>query len=99
MNLQPIDVLLQQIRIDHHGFMSQELRAFAETIRETFLSETFQFLPFILWQCVPEFRFPMMEVVYAIQVQILLMPSEHCLPGTYVQIRDIHSRNDSRQAF
>jgi hypothetical protein len=73
--------------------MPDEFRTSFELLREVVLNQSLKGSITIDIYTVPKLRFSMMKIVYAIKIQVFLVPSEHSFPRSNINIRSIYSLN------
>ena len=72
--------------------MPDELAATLEVLREVFLHKALELLIAIKIYRVPKLRFAMVQIIDAVEIQILLVPSKHSFPTADIYIGIGHSR-------
>ena len=77
--------------MDNRSFVSDEFRASLVIFLEVTFHELLE--KFIITQIdgVPELGFAMVQVVDTIEVQVLLVPTEHALPLPSINIGTVHA--------
>ena len=63
-----------------------------EVFREVGLHKILKLLIITEINGIPEFGLAMVQVVDAVEVQVLFVPPEHCFPTTNIYVRIGHSR-------
>jgi len=82
----------QHLRIDKSIFVPDELPTTLEVLREVLLHKGLELLIAIKIYRVPKLRFAMVQIIDAVKIQILLVPSKHSFPTADVYIGIRHSR-------
>jgi len=82
----------QHLRIDESIFVPDELPTTLEMLREVFLHKALELFIAVKIHRVPKLRFAMVQIIDAVKVQILLVPSKHSFPTADVYIGIRHSR-------
>ena len=86
--LNHIDSIFNQDNwIDKCSLMANKFSAHLIVLREVFLHEILKLVVVFEVNRVPKFGVAMMKIIYAVEVKIFLMPAEHGLPASHVNIR------------
>ena len=79
-------LFLQIVRTNQTSFMPQKLFTRTEMLRKQSLSLLLYDLLVLATNCIPKFRFSLVNKVDPRQIQILSMPAEESLPTSHVAI-------------
>ena len=82
----------QHLRVDKSIFVPDELPTTLEVLREVILHKSLELLIAIKVYRVPKLRFAVVQIIDAVEIQILLVPSKHSFPTADVYIGIRHSR-------
>ena len=72
--------------------MSDKFMAPLEVLREVGLHKILKLLIIIKMYRIPEFGLAMVQIVDAVEVKVLFVPSEHCFPTANIYVRIGDSR-------
>lgn len=90
-NLQLRTFLLQQVRINKTGFVSEMFIAFYKMLWVMSSGYFLEQIRLAWGNAIPKLRFACMQIIYSRQVEILLMPREERFPTPDVNIRCVHA--------
>ena len=79
-------VFKEHRRVDDGCLVADELAASAVVLRVVLLHEFFENFVVTEVDGVPELGVAVVQVVYAVKVEVLFMPPEHCLPAPHVDV-------------